>query len=168
MLESGDLSKLRYRNPCPRTHHASKMVIFLLNSTSVILLIRGKMQSTLASGCNTTHSVNFNPHYLRWTLTLFDRQILPRIMPLGTNYFHLVNGLIWYIMIHSSMALLTLLLSTAGKLEIVSPNQIVTSSKPIVTCSTTHFRALMCHHIPFTLTADHMSHFTVTWSLVNW
>jgi hypothetical protein len=36
---------------------------------------------------------------------------------------------------------------TARKLEIVSPNQIGTSSKPIVICSTTHFRALMCHHI---------------------
>jgi len=156
MLESGDLSKFRYRNPCPCTHHASKMVVFLSNSTSVILLVHGTTQSTCASGCNTTHSVNFNPHYLRRTHTLFDCQILPRIMPLGTNYFHFVSGLIWHINIHSSMALLTLLLSTAGKLKIVSPNQIGTSSKPIVICSTTHFRALMCHHIRYMSTTEHM------------
>ncbi len=93
-LESGDLSELRYRNPCPCTHHASKMVVFLSNSTSVILLIHGTTQSTLASGCNTTLSVNFKPHYLPRTHTLFVRQILLRIMPLGTNYFHFVNGLI--------------------------------------------------------------------------
>jgi hypothetical protein len=31
-----------------------------------------------------------------------------------------------------------------------------TSSKPIVKCSTTHFRALMCHHILFMSTAEHM------------
>jgi hypothetical protein len=84
----------RSKNPCPHTHHASKMVIFWSNSTSVILLIHGTMQSTFASGCNTTQSVNFNPHYLRRTHTLFDRLILLRIMPLGTNYFHFVNGLI--------------------------------------------------------------------------
>ena len=156
MLESGDLSELRYRNPCPRTHHASKMVVFWSNSTSVILLIHGTMQSTLASGCNTTQSVNFNPHYLSRKHTLFDRLILLRIMPLGTNYFHFVNGLIWHITIHLSVALLTLLLSTVRKLKIISPNQIGTCSKPIVICSTTHFRALMCHHILFMSTAEHM------------
>ena len=156
MLESGVLSKLCYRNPCPRTHHASKMVVFWSNCTSVILLIHSRMQSTLASGRNTTQSVNFNPHYLRRKFTLFDRLILLRIMPLNTNYFHFINGLIWHITIHLSMALLTLLLSTVGKLEIVSPNQIGTSSKPIVICSTTHFRALMCHHILFMSTAEHM------------
>jgi hypothetical protein len=92
-LASGDLCELRLKNPCPPTRHASTMVGFLLNSTSVILPIRGTMRSTFASGCNTTHAANFNPHYLRRILTLFARQILPRIMLLGTNYFHFVNGL---------------------------------------------------------------------------
>jgi len=42
------------------------------------------------------------------------------------------------------------------KTEIVSPNQIGMCSKPIVICSTTHFCALMCHHILFMSTAEHM------------
>jgi hypothetical protein len=63
MLASGDLSQLRYRNPCPCTLHASRMAASSSNSTSVILLTCNTMQSILASGCNTTLSLNSNPHY---------------------------------------------------------------------------------------------------------
>ncbi len=167
-LASGNLSELRCKIPCLHTLHASKMAVSLLNSTSVILLTRGTMQSTLASGCNITCWVNFNPHYLWWTHILFDHLILLRIMPLGTNYFLFENGLTWHITIHSSMAHSNSLLSTAGKLGIVSPNRIEMSLKPIVTCSTTHFRALMCHHIQFMSTVEHTWCFTVMPLPVNW
>jgi hypothetical protein len=71
MLMSGNLSELRCKNPCPCTLHVFKMAISLLNSTSVILLICGTMQLSLASGCNIAHSMNFNPHCLQWTHTFF-------------------------------------------------------------------------------------------------
>ncbi len=161
MLASGNLSELPCKNQCPCTFHVFRIAIPLLNSTSVILLICGTMGLTLPSGFNITHSVNFNPHCIWQTQTLFDNLILWRITPLGTNYFHFVNGLIWHIKIRSPMALLNSPLSRARKLEIISPNQIGTSSKPIVICSTPHFCNLMCHHIPFMLTAVHTWRFTL-------
>ncbi len=167
-LASGNLSELRCRIPCPRTLHASKMAVSLLNSTPVILLTRGTMQSTLASGCNIIRWVNFNSHYLRRKHILFDWLNLLRITPLGTNYFLFENGLTWHITIPSSMAHSNSLLSTAGKLGIISPNRIGMSLKPIVTCSTTHFHTLMCHHIQFMSTAEHTWCFTVMPLPVNW
>ncbi len=162
------LVQVALQDSCPCTLHASRMAISLLNSTSVILLTCGTMGLTLATCCNITHWVNFNPHYLQWTHILFGCLILQRIMPLNTNYFLFVNGLTWHIKTRSSMARSNWLLSTAKKLEIVSPNQIGMSLKPIVTCSTTHIRALMCHHIQFMSTAEHMRRFTAMPLPVNW
>jgi hypothetical protein len=59
------------------------------------------------------------------------------------------------------MAHSNLLLSTAGKLGTVSPNWIGMSLEPIVTCSTTHFCTLMCHHIQVFLLRYDMLRWTI-------